>query len=297
MEFKNLAKKNHSDVTVFTNGDCFISQSAISRVTGIPRTTLQGWIYKKSAEYNTNELNQLDAESMEKLVIFGSRKYDQCFQFMTTLIQAGSKAYIYNLAGLSLGVTNPVVEEIPTTRKGLLELALSQETELEQLREKVRKNLPDVIFSEKLDGCISMNALAKLISSNTSVDIGANRLFTLLREKKILLGGRSQYEKNLPAQRFVKHFPVTLLRSEHGTSYTTSVSELGVQYVVARIEGWLEKPMLLPPAPAPLPPAYLPPPPPLPPAQLVITHPITEREKWVGWSDQEIVDAGHGYWK
>ena len=287
---QNLAKQNHSDVSIFANGECFISQSAISRATGIPQQTLSRWIISDNGlEYNTNKFNQLDPESMQKIVIMGSRKYNQCFEFMTTLIQAGAKAYIFNLAGVALGVT----PKIPTSRKGLLELALAQETELEALRIKVLKQLPDVIFSEHLDGTISMNALAKVISCNTPVTIGANKLFALLRGRDILLGGRSIKERNLPAQKFVKHFPVTLYRSEFGTSYTTSVSELGVEYVTARIQTWLEspKPVALPVPPKPVaPPATIP--------KLVMISEPKDVQLWldIGWTEDSLFESGRARW-
>ena len=102
---KNLATKNVDDFTVDSIGNAFISQSAVSRCTGIPQQTISDWVRKNSVGYNLNENNQLDAKSLQKLVIVGSSKYPSCLAFMGKLLEAGAKAYIYHEAGYSLTAT------------------------------------------------------------------------------------------------------------------------------------------------------------------------------------------------
>ncbi|RLA17454.1 MAG: hypothetical protein DRQ62_14940 [Gammaproteobacteria bacterium] len=120
---ENLARKNREDFTINENGDAFISQMAISRSTGIPQSTISDWIRKWSVGYNTNELNQLDAESLQKLVIFGSSKYPSCLAFMGTLLEAGAKAYIYHQAGYKLDAI-----QVSSSRKSMAAINLGQLT-------------------------------------------------------------------------------------------------------------------------------------------------------------------------
>ncbi len=81
-------------------GDAFISQVKTSELTGIPRTTIQDWIKKDPAGYNTNENSQLDAKSLQKAVLSGMLKgYELCTPLSEKLMEAGAKAFIYQEAG------------------------------------------------------------------------------------------------------------------------------------------------------------------------------------------------------
>ena len=103
MTNKNLATKNTTDFTVLPTGEAYISQTAISKCTGIPQQTISRWLLADNGlVYNTNKFNQLDAKSMQKLVIMGSSKYPTCLEFMGKLLEAGAKAYIYHEAGYTL---------------------------------------------------------------------------------------------------------------------------------------------------------------------------------------------------
>jgi len=125
---QDLSKEN-KDFTVTATGQACISQTAISKVTGIPQQTLSDWIRTKSVDYNTNELNQLDAKSFQKVVILGSPKYPSCLTFMGTLLEAGAKAYIYHQAGYKLDATMPP----PTTFLEAMQVATKEMEVLETL--------------------------------------------------------------------------------------------------------------------------------------------------------------------
>lgn len=118
----NLATKNTNDFTVTGSGEAFISQSAISRLTGIPQQTLSDWIRKKSVDVNTNNINQLDAKSLQEIVIVGSSKYPSCQQFMCKLLEAGAKAYIYHEAGYELQV-KPKMTQLEMLAEGFANMA------------------------------------------------------------------------------------------------------------------------------------------------------------------------------
>lgn len=78
---------------------------------------------------------------------------------------------------------------------------------IRQLNEKIEKDKPLVDFANHIqvsDDCISMSAMAKLAAKN-GVNIGRTRLFSYLRNKKVL-GCRDGY-KNIPYQRYIDTQP------------------------------------------------------------------------------------------
>lgn len=78
---------------------------------------------------------------------------------------------------------------------------------IRQLNEKIEKDKPLVDFANHIqvsDDCISMSAMAKLAAKN-GINIGRTRLFSYLRDKKIL-GCRDGY-KNIPYQRYIDTQP------------------------------------------------------------------------------------------
>ena len=78
---------------------------------------------------------------------------------------------------------------------------------IRQLNEKIEKDKPLVDFANHIqvsDDCISMSAMAKLAAKN-GIDIGRTRLFSYLRNKKVL-GCRDGY-KNIPYQRYIDTQP------------------------------------------------------------------------------------------
>lgn len=78
---------------------------------------------------------------------------------------------------------------------------------IRQLNEKIEKDKPLVDFATHIqvsDDCISMSAMAKLAAKN-GINIGRTRLFSYLRDKKIL-GCRDGY-KNIPYQRYIDTQP------------------------------------------------------------------------------------------
>ena len=127
----NELKTLTNDFTVTESGDAYISQTAISRITGIPLSTLNRWILEDNGKlYTTNKINQLDAKSLQKLVIMGSSKYTSCFEFMGTLLEAGAKAYIYHEAGYKLKAEKQLTT-LEMLSKGFAEMARIEQKQSE----------------------------------------------------------------------------------------------------------------------------------------------------------------------
>ena len=74
--------------------EAFISQRKTAEITGVPRGTLQGWLEVDRREaiaknvpatYKVNENNQLDAKSLQKLVLSAHLKgYEKCADLMVS---------------------------------------------------------------------------------------------------------------------------------------------------------------------------------------------------------------------
>ena len=93
-------------------GEAFISQRKTAEITGIPRTTIRDWLKADldnsiaqncPPTYKVNENNQLDAKSLQKLVLSAHLKgYEKCADLMEKLMEAGATAFICHMAGITL---------------------------------------------------------------------------------------------------------------------------------------------------------------------------------------------------
>lgn len=102
VQISTIASNSDFKVNMET-GEAFISQVKTAEITGIPRSTLQDWIRANPAGYSTNESNQLDAKSLQKLVLSGRDKgYEKCADLMEKLMEAGATAFICHMAGVHL---------------------------------------------------------------------------------------------------------------------------------------------------------------------------------------------------
>ena len=110
-QISTIASNSDFKVNLQT-GEAYISQRKTSEITGIPRGTIQGWleIDKREATaknvpatYNVNENNQLDAKSLQKLVLSAHLKgYEKCADLVEKLMEAGATAFICHMAGVTL---------------------------------------------------------------------------------------------------------------------------------------------------------------------------------------------------
>ena len=100
---KNLATTNKKDFTILTNGEAFISQTAIAKLCGVGQNAISQFIKKTGDTLNLNKLNQLDAKSLELVIgyyAFESQRPSKIAQQNYRLLaQAGAKAFIYTQAG------------------------------------------------------------------------------------------------------------------------------------------------------------------------------------------------------
>ena len=93
-------------------GEAFISQRKTAEITGVPRTTIRDWLKADREKvknencpptYNVNEDNQLDAKSLQKLVLSAHLKgYEKCTVLLDQMLEAGATAFICHMAGVIL---------------------------------------------------------------------------------------------------------------------------------------------------------------------------------------------------
>ena len=110
-QISTIASNSDFKVNLQT-GEAYISQRKTAELTGIPRGTIQGWLEidkreaiakNMPATYNVNENNQLDAKSLQKLVLSGIDKgYEKCTELVEKLMEAGATAFICHMAGVTL---------------------------------------------------------------------------------------------------------------------------------------------------------------------------------------------------
>lgn len=147
MSKKNLAVTNTTDFTILENGDAFISQSKAANALGVPRSTLRGWI--KSAtlknDINTNEFNQLDARSFQKMVKVATLKgYEKADELLDLLLDLSAKVYIYEQAGYQF---NAVPRSELLENKRLAQWVWSDSLKFQ--REKIGKKTSNFHYSNE----------------------------------------------------------------------------------------------------------------------------------------------------
>lgn len=133
---------------------------------------------------------------------------------------------------------------IPQTLPEALRLAADLAEQNERLLLKAEADRPKVIFAEALETSgtsILIGELAKILKQN-GIDIGQNRLFTILRNEGYL-GKRGEYW-NIPTQRSMelKLFEIVTrsLNNPDGsvrTTRTTKVTGKGQSYFINKLKG------------------------------------------------------------
>ena len=109
IQISTIASNSDFKVNMET-GEAFISQRKTAELTGIPRTTIRDWLEADAKSvpptYTVNENNQLDAKSLQKLVLSAHVKgYEKCADLVEKLMEAGATAFICHMAGVTLQPT------------------------------------------------------------------------------------------------------------------------------------------------------------------------------------------------
>lgn len=114
---------------------------------------------------------------------------------------------------------------------------------INQLNHKIEKDKPLVEFAEHVsasEDCISMNDMAKLANKN-GIRIGRNKLFALLRDKKILQKNNIPYQRYIDAQPWfqVKEnvYDTATMTRICMTTMVTTLGQKGILKMLREING------------------------------------------------------------
>lgn len=118
---------NNSEITVNTyTGEAYVSQRKAAELLGVARTSLQYYLentLSRPENYDTSQglSSEMFAFSVQYYALEARSPTDEAKTLLKQITQAGTKAYLYHLAGYTIGVQQPK----PTTieeRKIALEL-------------------------------------------------------------------------------------------------------------------------------------------------------------------------------
>lgn len=149
-------------------------------------------------------------------------------------------------------LTPEKVEEFLLNPDTIIRLAMDLKNEREAriaAETKIREQAPKVAFAEAVEKTkenIHVAEMARALSKKGFV-ISQNRLFSILRDRKILMSGRYPGERNLPYQKYIDdgYFVVqencfyNRYSGEEELSYTPLITPHGQIWVANNINMWL----------------------------------------------------------
>ena len=149
-------------------------------------------------------------------------------------------------------LTPEKVEEFLLNPDTIIRLATDLKNEREAriaAETKIREQAPKVAFAEAVEKTkenIHVAEMARALSKKGFV-ISQNRLFSILRDRKILMSGRYPGERNLPYQKYIDdgYFVVqencfyNRYSGEEELSYTPLITPRGQIWVANNINKWL----------------------------------------------------------
>jgi hypothetical protein len=248
---KEISTLNQVDVTILLNGDAFISQRKTSKITGIPLSTLNAWIKSGNGTLlKTNENNQLDGKSLIEVAKVGRSKYKQCNVFLDSILEAGVKAYMYDLAGYTLNASkcdsnlklaignlnNEIIRAIKLTNsKHLAKLEKAQDLKIKVINEKIQEFDKSSFTDSGADS--TMMEACKILSTNLDLNMSLVDFMEILRRNNWLGVGRCKAERNLPSQPKINYMRVISF-SPQGS--TTLIKPCGIVKLSKVITKWHE---------------------------------------------------------
>ena len=123
------------------------------------------------------------------------------------------------------------------SRLEILQMAIDSEKENEKLKIEAKENEPKVEMYEsvmKADGLLTMNQVAKIISSD-DYPIGRNQLFSWLREKKYLIAKGPDYNTPYECYKMAGYFVVKMVTVNDRMKSQTYVTPRGLECIAKRI--------------------------------------------------------------
>ena len=122
-------------------------------------------------------------------------------------------------------------------------IANEKEAQVKELTKRITAlQIAGLQIVTEIESDLYFNVAAKILETNLGVQVGHNSLMEVLRAKGyLLMGTRSYYEKNMPAQKYTHLFRVILQRNQETgvMSHTTVIRPEGLAHIAPMITGWL----------------------------------------------------------
>lgn len=137
-------------------------------------------------------------------------------------------------------------QRLPTDYLSALESLVAAERERVQLAERLVRDKPYADFGRAVEvsqNAVKLEVFAKAMCNRYGSQLGRNKLFRLLRKKKVLYHSQGT---NLPLQQYinagyfeVKETPVPNKKGNVFTAYTTLITGKGQVWLAQKLDEWL----------------------------------------------------------
>jgi hypothetical protein len=117
----NEIAKQENEITILTSGEAFISQRKLEELLGLGVGTVNKFLSRQQIKYNVvNGLGVDLVESVSTYYAFDTANpTTQAREFAKKLLKAGTKAYMYSLAGYELTAQRPSSATVNNPLEGL----------------------------------------------------------------------------------------------------------------------------------------------------------------------------------
>jgi hypothetical protein len=156
---KGLKIFKNKDITIDPTGESYISQVALERVLGLGGKAVKRRVIDRMPSIKVNEKNQLHEDSLIPAVtVFAKEANTDAIELLAKIGKAGSRAFIYDQAGMPLG-TSVVMTSVPTSYADALRLYADEVENRERLQITVDE---DAISTAKSDEYYPISHVRKL---------------------------------------------------------------------------------------------------------------------------------------
>ena len=255
--------KTLNEVTVYKNGEAYISQRKAAEILGVSRDSLKSYIERNLHPVNS-ELNQgLNSETFaictQYYALDARNTTSQAKALLKQISTAGAKAYLYHMAGYEfkveqkqdvkpmsqLQILAQVAQSLADQEQQLLLVEQQQREQgevlenvcvsVEQIKEDLIPKVQDYELLTSASGAMTINSFAKVLVGS-GIDYPDRKLRKWLKDKGYTYSEASN--ENQPKSTYVKsgHFKVVNTQGANRLWYaTTMITPKGQQTVARRI--------------------------------------------------------------
>ena len=153
--------KSENEVTIFDNGQAYISQRKLAELTTVNRSTIQSFIKNHPDNFDTKQ--GVSSELALKVIQnYAFKNNKVCQDLLSKISLAGMKAYLYHLAGYEMKAEKPKPKSALELARENARLALEQVELLEELEATKEKLEHKTIQLDESMEWLSIKRIAKI---------------------------------------------------------------------------------------------------------------------------------------